>query len=153
MSTQGGYLQPALSDFIAEYLDAQRVRMRSFASAARHGRRWIARFKGRMLRAILPLDIEGWVTKRAQETAPATVNRELSFLRRVFNVALANGLVDCNPVKQVKFLREPSGRVRFLSDDEEGRLRHETGEWHWPAIAFAINTGLRQGEQFRLRWF
>ena len=87
MSTQGGYLQPALSDFIAEYLDAQRVRMRSFARAARHGRRWIARFKGRMLRAILPLDIERWVTQRDQETAPATVNRELSFLRRVFNVA------------------------------------------------------------------
>jgi len=44
------------------------------------------------------------MTKRPQETAPATVNRELSFLRRVFNVALANGLVHCNPVKQVKFI-------------------------------------------------
>src|SRR5262249_34053108 len=141
-----------LSDFIAEYLDADRVRVRSFASAARHGRRWIARFKARTLRAILPLDVERWVTRRAQETAPATVNRELSFLRRVFNVAPANGRVDRNPVKPVKFLREPGGRVPFLSDDEEGRLRHATGESHRPAIAFAINTGLRQGEQFRLRW-
>src|SRR5439155_14420792 len=35
--------------------------------------------------------------------------------RRVFSVALANGLVERNPVKAVKFFHEPSGRVRFLT--------------------------------------
>ena len=39
-----------------------------------------------------------------------------SFLRRVFSVALANGLVE--RVKAVKFFHEPSGRVRFLTQDE-----------------------------------
>jgi len=41
-----------------------------------------------------------------------------SFLRRVFSVTLANGLVERNPVKAVKFFHEPSGRVRFLTQDE-----------------------------------
>ena len=86
------------------------------------------------------MDVERWVTQRAQETAPATVNREPSFLRRVFNVALTNGLVDRNPVKQVKFLREPSGRVRFLTDDEEALLRDDVSEGDWAVVAFAINT-------------
>src|SRR5712664_287452 len=118
----------------------------------RHGQRWIARFGSRPLRSILPLDIEKWVSRRAEELSPASVNRELSFLRRVFNVALANGLVDRNPVKSVKFLREPSGRVRFLSEEEEAALRADVDKNDWPVIAFAMNTGLRQGEQFGLRW-
>jgi len=32
------------------------------------------------------------------------------------------------------------------------RLRTEVGEEHWPLVSFALHTGLRQGEQFRLRW-
>jgi integrase len=138
--------------FVREYLESERRRARSFVTMARHGRRWIERFGGRPLRSILPLDVEKWATRQATELGPASVNRELSFLRRVFNVAMANGLVEQNPVKGVKFLREPSGRVRFLTEDEETRLRAEVGEPDWPLVAFAINTGLRQGEQFGLRW-
>ena len=36
--------------------------------------------------------------------------------------------------------------------EEESLLREAIGEEEWPMIAVAINTGLRQGEQFRLRW-
>ena len=81
------------------------------------------------------------------------MNRELSFLRRVFDVALANGLVDDNPVKQAKFLREPSGRIRFVS--EMRKPAYDTRPRDWPVIAFAINTGLRQGDGMGLcvpRW-
>jgi len=96
--------------------------------------------------------VQAWASGRRAEVEPATVNRELSFLRRVFNVALANGLVERNPVKAVKFFDEPSGRVRYLSDEEEARLRTEVSEANWRIISFAMNTGLRQGEQFGLRW-
>src|SRR5439155_20621846 len=87
----------------------------AFAEYQRHGRVWIDRFGHRPLRCILPLDVQAWATRRRAEVEPATVNRELSFLRRVFSVALANGLVERNPVKAVKFFHEPSGRVRFLT--------------------------------------
>src|SRR5262249_22822554 len=83
---------------------------------------------------------------------PATVNRALAFLKRVFNVAIADGLIDSNPVRAVKLLKENNARVRYLTDEEEPRLRAALGEDQWPMVAVAINTGLRQGEQFKLRW-
>ena len=75
-----------------------------------------------------------------------------SFLRRVFSVTLGNGLVERNPVKEVKFFHEPSGRVRFLTEDEEPRLREELDPSRRQIVEFAFNTGLRQSEQFGLRW-
>src|SRR5881628_1135991 len=103
--------------FVTEYLEGERLRLRAFAEYQRHGRVWIDRFGHRPMRGILPLDVQTWATRRRAEVEPATVNRELSFLRRVFSVALANGLVERNPVKVVKFFDEPSGRVRYLSDE------------------------------------
>jgi len=144
--------QVPFDTFVREYLESERSRVRSFVTMARHGRRWIERFGARPLRSILPLDVEKWAARRGTDLSPASVNRELSFLRRVFNVAIANDLVERNPVKGVKFLREPSGRVRFLTEYEEARLRAEVSEEDWRLIDFAINTGLRQGEQFGLRW-
>jgi site-specific recombinase XerD len=41
------------------------------------------------------------MAQRSQEVAPATINRALSFLRRVFNVAIADGKADRNPVRAV----------------------------------------------------
>src|SRR5439155_19734320 len=64
--------------FVREYLETERHRARSFVTMKRHGRRWIARFGSRPLRSILPLDVEKWVTRRAAELSPASVNRELS---------------------------------------------------------------------------
>jgi integrase len=48
--------------------------------------------------------------------------------------------------------KENNQRVRFLADEEETRLREAIGEDPWPLVAVAIHTGLRQGEQFHLRW-
>lgn len=142
-----------LSDFVTEYLANEKHRMRSFRNYERHGKVWSERFAGRTLRSILPIDIERWITRRASGgAAPATINRELSFLRRVFNVAMANDLVERNPFKRIKLLRENNARVRWLTDGEETRLRKEVGDEHWPYVAFALHTGLRQGEQFNLRW-
>jgi len=142
----------ALDTFVREYLEGERLRLRAYDEYERHGRVWIERFGHCPLRRIIPLDIQTWATRRREEVEPATVNRELSFLRRVFNVALSNGLIERNPVKSVRFYHEPSGRVRYLGEDEEAKLAAKFSEANWRIIAFAMNTGLRQGEQFGLRW-
>src|SRR2546428_936194 len=120
--------------FVTEYLEGERLRLRAFAEYQRHGRVWIDRFGHRPLRRILPLDVQAGTTRRRAEGEPATGNRELSFLRRVFNVALANGLAEKNPVKSVKFFPEPSGRVRYLTEDEESKLEPKFSAAHWRIV-------------------
>src|SRR5207245_10713446 len=61
------------------------------------------------------------LTKRNRTTQ--TINRYFAGLRRILNLAIAEGKLTTNPVKGVKFFREPVGRLRFLSDGEIGILR------------------------------
>jgi hypothetical protein len=42
------------------------------------------------------------------------VNRELALLNRTCNVAIGGGLLETNPVRQVKLLKENNARVRYL---------------------------------------
>lgn len=142
----------AFDTFVEEYLEGEKLRLRAYSEYERHGRVWTERFGSRSLRSIIPLDVQSWATRRREQVEPATVNRELSFLRRVFNVALANELVERNPVRLVKLFREPSGRVRYLSEEEEAGLQAQLDSVKWRIVTFAMNTGLRQAEQFHLRW-
>jgi integrase len=141
-----------LADAIDDYLARIKGRLRSYRDYARNGARWKAIFPAKTLRQILPGDIERYVAKRITEVAPASVNRELAFLKRLFNVAIADGNAETNPVRAVKLLQENNQRVRFLTEGEEEQLRRAIGEEQWPAVAFALNTGLRKSEQFTLRW-
>ena len=138
--------------FVADYLETVRQKQASFETTKRHARVWCARFEGRTLKSILPLEVEKWAARRRAEVGPATVNRELAFLRRVFNVARKNKLASENPVEVDHFYDEPSGRVRFLTDEEEVRLRAELTDYEWKIVLFGMATGMRQGAQFRLHW-
>jgi integrase len=101
---------------------------------------------------VTPGDIERYVAGRLQGARAATANRELAFLKRVFNVAITDGLVDANPVRAVRMLKENNARVRFLTEDEETRLREAMRDRYWPLVVVALHTGLRQGEQLGLCW-
>jgi hypothetical protein len=69
-------------------------------------------------------------------------------LKHLFNVAIADGKADVNPVKAVKLFKENNQRVRFLANDVETALRNAIGEEEWPIVAVAIHTGLRHGGGF-----
>jgi integrase len=105
------------------------------------------------LREITPGHVERYAARRrAEGLADASVNRELTFLRCVFNVAIADEKTDANPVLRKCFVKENNQRVRYLTAEEEPRLREEMGEDEWSKVVVAMNTGLRQGNQFHLRW-
>jgi len=119
-------------------------------------------FKGKRLRDITPMLIERYKqlrlktkTLHKRERSPATVNRELQVLSKVFSMAYDNGLVETNPMRRVHKLREAPARERYLTDDEEkrlfeilvGRRAHIR-----PIVVVALQTGMRQGEILGMKW-
>jgi len=75
----------------------------------------------------------------------------MSWLRKVLNVAVRDGKLAKNPVTKLKAFKEPKGRTRFLSEEEEEKLMGALGPYA-PWANLAILTGLRREEQFSLRW-
>jgi integrase len=71
----------------------------------------------------------------------------------LFNVAIRDGKTERNPVTKVGMLREPSGRVRYLSDPEEKDLMKAlTSEAEHQRVTVLLQTGLRKSEFLGLRW-
>lgn len=96
-------------------------------------------------------------TKKGTKRAPATVNRYLEALSHPLTVACREwGWVDSNPMRKVSKLKQPSGRVRYLSDDERLRLLNACRESDHPylelIVILALSTGARKGEILNLRW-
>lgn len=115
-------------------------------------------FGGKRLSDISPFLVEKYKTLRKVEGAkPATINHEMACLRHMFTMALKWGKAEKNPVREVKFLKEPQGKDRILTPDEEKRLldyvRSKTKSKHLEAIIItALNTGMRKGEILKLKW-
>ena len=87
----------------------------------------------------------------------ATVNRYLAVLSHAYTMARKEwGWVDNNPVLNVRRLKEPRGRVRFLNDQERQRLLDASKEsrniFLHPIVVLALSTGMRKGEILGLRW-
>src|SRR5262249_29765754 len=92
-------------------------------------------------------------TERLVNRTPATVNRELAFLKRVYSTAIRDEKTDRTPFARLKLLREPSGRVRYLTDEEEARLMEKlAADTDRDRVCVLLQTGLRKGEFLRLRW-
>ncbi len=83
---------------------------------------------------------------------PQRVNRYMEWLRHVVNVVVRDGKLASNPVLKLTMYKEPKGKTRFLSMEDETLLLAKLGPIHGPWARLAILTGLRQSEQFRLQW-
>ncbi len=105
------------------------------------------------LENVTALRVEEFQQRRAQEVSPATVNRETALLKHMFNMAERWGLYrGANPVRWVKFLPENNLQFRTLSEDEEQQLLAASPPYLRELILFAVNTGLRCGDIFDLKW-
>jgi site-specific recombinase XerD len=107
--------------------------------------------------SITPQEIECWFTEQADHNKwkPATVNRFKALLSLTFRLGIQNGKTAANPARLVRRRRENNALIRFLSRDEEKRLRFAI-EAKFPdhLIEFdvALHTGMRRKEQYELTW-
>jgi integrase len=154
------YLKPA------EYVQDRKIAgMRSFDKAKSHFHPVRDYFGTKRLRSITYGDIAKYRAMRLKtptiqnkQRSIATVNRELSLLRRVLGVAQREGWITKNPFSSgdpLISVADEKKRERILSKEEEQRLLDACigHRAHLKAIIIcALDTGMRQGEIFSLKW-
>jgi integrase len=95
---------------------------------------------------------------RLKVVKPASVRRELTVLRHVFEVARTEwGMpIRANPVHQIKLPNDSKPRERRLEEGDDALLAdaiNSNSAWYLrPLIALAIETGMRRGELLSIRW-
>jgi integrase len=86
-----------------------------------------------------------------------TVNQYLATLSHALNTAVMEwGWLEASPLRRVRRLREPRGRVRWLDADERQRLlaacAASSNRWLAPVVVLALATGARKMEILGLTW-
>ncbi len=109
-------------------------------------------FAGKYLHEITPLDMEKYKRRSQSQVSNATVNREVACLKHIFTKAIEWGMVQKNPGKKVKLLRERNTRLRYLDEKEIRKLHDACAEHLKPIVIVALNTGMRKEEILSLRW-
>jgi integrase len=93
--------------------------------------------------------------RRGKKRAPATVNRYLSVMRRIWHWGQKTERISDERNWPLELLLpEPQGRIRYLSNAELNSLLDaaEADPLMRAAILVSIATGLRQGELLKLKW-
>jgi integrase len=149
---------PTLDDFTKQYLNYKKETEKkpSWKCDEQHLRIHLIPFFGRnrKLSDIKPQDVDDYKSLRLKENAaPATVDRELSALRHLINLAERwNRFFGKNPVSIARLLNPNTQKERTLKHEEEKRLLDSTNEYLRPIIIFALNTGMRKSEILTLKW-
>ncbi len=93
--------------------------------------------------------------ERPKPRTPASVNRDLACLSKILSMAFDNELIDSNPMRRVRMLKESPGREWFITVEEEKKLFAQlTGRRDHirSVVTIDLNTGMRRGEILGLQW-
>lgn len=153
---------PTVAQFIeSHYMPYSKINKRSHYDDIRITQTLCDYFGEMRLDSVMAADVERFkqerragITKYKRERSPATVNRELGVLSRILSLAVEAELISFNSRPRIRRLRAASGRIRYLSTEEEARLFEAIGDdWRLAAIVtLALHTGMRRGEIFKLEW-
>src|ERR1700720_862402 len=85
---------------------------------------------------------------KKEKSAASTFNQYRSLMSLSYRLGILNRKVVSNPARSVTHRREDNNRIRFLTEEEEKKLRKVIeSQWslHVAELDLAINTGLRKG--------
>lgn len=160
----GASKRHTFGELIERYRNHKAAKLKSWADTERHLSVWLGLLGDCLLDAITPSRIaEGRdkllaeITVRGTPRHPATVTRIMAAL----SGCLAYGVkelqwVDRNPCEKASKPGHSAARVRYLSDDERGRLlqacRESSNPDLYTAVVLSLTTGGRKSEIMGLRW-
>ena len=147
----------SVRDLLEKYKEKVIPRQKDQVNPTRHANFWINEFGDLKLNRLTKTIIADVRDELAKDKAPSTVNRYLAVLSHACTQAVVEwDWMDSNPLRKVKRLQEPNGRVRFLSDTERQRLLEVTRKSDHPhlhtIVLIALTTGARRNEILGLRW-
>lgn len=147
---------------LGQLWDLYREEMTDLASGpenARYARVWLeALGADRDVSTIRPGDVREWMRAKRKELtrfgrphSPASINRHLAMLRRLFSLASRDERTTVQPVPRGTLLQENNKRRRQMTHEEEARLAPLASRSLWLHVQLALATGLRRTEQATLR--
>ena len=110
-------------------------------------------FAGFRVEDITGESLGNFVTQQKQKgRQPATINRSLSALRRMFRLAVKQGKLTLNDVPPFELEVEPEAREGFFEPEQYAKLFPVLPDYLRPVIAIAFHSGMRSGEVRSIRW-
>ena len=94
--------------------------------------------------------LQDYAHERLVEVKSGTVHRELAILRAILNKAFREGRLSVVP--PFPKVKPSKGRCRWLTEQEEQKLLRVCEPHLRSIIAFAVDTGGRRSELFKLDW-
>jgi site-specific recombinase XerD len=145
------------ADIAREALAYSKAHKRTYFDDLTRIQRILGWFRDRSADSITPQEIERHFEQciEDEEWAPSTVNHYRSLLSLTYRLAIRDGKATSNPARATRHRREDNSRVRYLTPEEETKLRTEMeARWvsHIPELDLALHTGLRLSEMYGLDW-
>jgi site-specific recombinase XerD len=117
----------------------------------------ISIFGDRRAESLTPPVIEAILEDAGRDWHGSSFNHFHTLMGVTFRLAIREGKLETNPMRYVKRRRENNDRVRYLTTEEEAKLRqviHSNPSWapHEPELTLAMHTGLRRSSMYGLEW-
>ena len=124
-------------------------------------------FGDRAANSITGAEVEQWLRSKGRK--PATLNRYKSVFSTLYRIPIKHNRLSINPVRSVPHFKVQTSNARFMTQAEQKRLEAVLRRWidecpehhrltnlflrsHPIELTVAIKTGLRKGNQYRMRW-
>lgn len=147
--THRGYRVTQLIDAALEFSKENHKDQRNFKQRLEVIRK---EFGHRIADTVTPADLREWLSDMFEEWewTNATYNRYKAAISKAYKLGVEDGKIQTNPARLVPQKKESAGRIRFLTAEEETKLRAALASRPWAEQQFdvALHTGMRKGEQF-----